>query len=188
MIRIEYRLTTHRTLLGGQAEVPRYRGRLADLGYRTGHRRVAIAVDHQARVGLQHRSGIECRRQAIGDAGDADVPGDMPLQFAARAARAAPVRPGSCDRRGRRPAAGPIGRPHAARARGMVHPVTAMLSSSAIGVLCIREWLVMVLAHRRGDRPKATWRRSPVTQWTTCLPKLRCNRGASCRPGRYALS
>src|ERR1700722_7150829 len=81
VIRVEYRLPPCGTLLVRQPEVSWDRRGLAYLGYRARHAGVAIAVDDEAGIGLQHCGGIECRRQAVGDAGDADVPGDMPLQL-----------------------------------------------------------------------------------------------------------
>ena len=42
----------------------------------------AVAVDHQSRIGLQHRRRIEQPRQRLGDAGNADVPGDVAFKLA----------------------------------------------------------------------------------------------------------
>src|ERR1700722_12780871 len=84
MIGIEDRLPAR--FGGGAAErfVAGYRGRLADARDRTWRRRRAIAVDHQPRITLRDQMGIELFRQRVGDAGDADVPGDMPRQLAGR--------------------------------------------------------------------------------------------------------
>ena len=39
--------------------------------------RATVAVDDEPRVGLQYRRCVERLGQALGDAGDADIPGDM---------------------------------------------------------------------------------------------------------------
>ena len=44
--------------------------------------RRAVAVDHQPRIALRDQMRVEMLRQRLGDAGNADIPGDMPRQFA----------------------------------------------------------------------------------------------------------
>ena len=44
--------------------------------------RRAVAVDHEPRVALHDQMGVEMFRERLRDAGNADVPGDVPHQFA----------------------------------------------------------------------------------------------------------
>ena len=44
--------------------------------------RRAVAVDDEPRVALHDQMGVEMFRQRLRDAGNADVPGDVPHQFA----------------------------------------------------------------------------------------------------------
>jgi len=57
---------------------------LADLRHGGGPGRVAVAVDDEAGIGLQDGGGVEVAGEAFGDAGDADVPGDVALAFGFR--------------------------------------------------------------------------------------------------------
>ena len=43
--------------------------------------RRAVAVDHQPRIALRDQMRVELFRQRLRDAGNADVPGDVPRQF-----------------------------------------------------------------------------------------------------------
>ena len=71
-------------LMLAQTHVSRYRGELADLRDRGLRTRRAVAVDDQARIVLLHDGGIQRIRQMGGDAGDADVPGDVAHGFGFR--------------------------------------------------------------------------------------------------------
>ena len=44
--------------------------------------RRTVAVDHEPRIALHDQMRVEMLRQHLGDAGNADVPGDVPRQFA----------------------------------------------------------------------------------------------------------
>ena len=48
-----------------------------------------VAVDHEPRVALHDQMRVEILRHPLGDAGDADVPADVPLQLALRQAEIA---------------------------------------------------------------------------------------------------
>ena len=52
-------------------------GVLAGLRDRTRHRRVAVAVDHEPRIGLHDQRRVQGRRQPAPDLGNADIPGDV---------------------------------------------------------------------------------------------------------------
>ncbi len=67
-------------------------GDFADLRDGAGHGGVAVAVDHQARIGLADQRGVEAIRHAHGDGGGADVVGDVPLVFRGRDAEVAKLR------------------------------------------------------------------------------------------------
>ena len=64
-----------------EADIAGDRRMFADFRHRGRPGRVAVAIDHQARIGLQYRGRIQQCRQAFGDPGDADVPSDMPRAF-----------------------------------------------------------------------------------------------------------
>ena len=58
---------------------------LADLGDPTRHRRVAVAVDHEARIkNLADEGGIERIRKLHSNGGCADIIGDVPLHLLIR--------------------------------------------------------------------------------------------------------
>jgi hypothetical protein len=51
--------------------------------------RLAVAVDHQPRIGLADETGVEARRQPLAGRGDADVPGDVAVHLGHRDAQIA---------------------------------------------------------------------------------------------------
>ena len=57
-------------------------GRLADARDRACRGRRAVAVDHQPRITLRDQMRIELFRQRVGNACNADIPGDVPLELA----------------------------------------------------------------------------------------------------------
>src|SRR5438876_3732803 len=56
-------------------------GRLADLRHRALDLGVAVAIDDEARIGLQNDRRIQQPRQLAADLADSDIPGDMPPSF-----------------------------------------------------------------------------------------------------------
>ena len=68
--------------LAGEAFIAGNDGGLADARYRTRCIQRAIAVDHEPRIGLRDQMRIKVHSQRARHAGNADVPGDMPRQFA----------------------------------------------------------------------------------------------------------
>jgi hypothetical protein len=82
MIGIKNLAAARLALVLGDAAIAGDRGVLADNRDRCVPVRAAVAVDDEPRIGLQYRRGIERARQALGDASDPDIPGDMTLPFA----------------------------------------------------------------------------------------------------------
>jgi hypothetical protein len=58
--------------------------KLADFRDRCLRSRHAVAVNDQARAILLHQSGVELVREKAADRGDADIPGDVTLEFSRR--------------------------------------------------------------------------------------------------------
>lgn len=81
MVGVKDRLPACLALRRAQRAIAWNGGCLAHFGDRVGGRRIAIAVDHEARIELQRRGGIERLAQALGHARDANVPGDMAHTF-----------------------------------------------------------------------------------------------------------
>jgi len=81
MVGVKDRLPACLALRRAQGAIAWNGGCLAHFGDRVGSRRIAIAVDHEARIELQRRGGIERPAQALGHARDANVPGDMAHTF-----------------------------------------------------------------------------------------------------------
>ena len=78
--------------IAGEAFIAGNDGRFADARDRTCGVRRPVAVDHQPRIALRDQMRIEMFRQRVGDAGNADVPGDMPCQLVLRQAEIAEPR------------------------------------------------------------------------------------------------
>ena len=89
MVGIEDRRPPRRGGVSGQPFIAGDDGRFAETRDRTRRFRRTVAVDHQPRIALRDQVGVEVFRQRVGDAGDADIPGDMPLEFAGRQAEIA---------------------------------------------------------------------------------------------------
>jgi len=81
MVGVKDRLPACLALRRAQRAIAWNGGCLAHFGDRVGGRRIAIAVDHEARIELQRRGGIERLAQALGHARHANVPGDMAHTF-----------------------------------------------------------------------------------------------------------
>jgi hypothetical protein len=56
-------------------------GQLAEPRHGIVAARLAVAVDHQPRIGLAHQGGVQMLGEAAGDAQGADVPGDVTRQL-----------------------------------------------------------------------------------------------------------
>src|ERR1700730_9347571 len=84
MVGIEYLLVPRLYRVARQAFVAGNQGRFADARDRTWRARRTIAVDHQPRIALRDQMRVEMFRQRLGDAGNADIPGDMPRQLGCR--------------------------------------------------------------------------------------------------------
>ena len=82
MVGIEDRPAPRLGRVAGKAFIARNGGGFADARDRTWRRRRTIAVDHQPRVALRDQMRVEMFRERVGDAGNADIPGDVPRQFA----------------------------------------------------------------------------------------------------------
>ena len=70
MVGVKDRLPACLALRRAQGAIAWNGGCLAHFGDRVGGRRIAIAVDHEARIELQRRGGIERLAQALGHARD----------------------------------------------------------------------------------------------------------------------
>ncbi len=75
-----------------QPLVARHHGAVAERREPPRRPRRAIAVDHQSRVGLGDRPGVQQARQFHRDPGNADVPADVAIQFGRRQAQVAQCR------------------------------------------------------------------------------------------------
>ena len=72
--------------LVGKADIAGNRGRLADFGDRTGHRRLTIAIDDEPRIDLLDETGIHIVGHDARYRGNADIPGDVPIELRGRQA------------------------------------------------------------------------------------------------------
>ena len=79
VVGLEDRPPARRAVVLAKAFVAGDRGCFADDGDRGRVSRRAVAVDHQPRIGLEHRGRVEQRGKPFGDRGDTDVPGDVAL-------------------------------------------------------------------------------------------------------------
>ena len=97
---------------GIQLLVARYLGAVAAFGDQRRRGVWAVAVDHQARVRLGDRHRVQRRGQPGGDARDADVPADVPVQLRLRQPEVA--------QHARHPLAGVVGDQQPRRTAGCV--------------------------------------------------------------------
>ena len=72
-----------------QVEIGRYRGAIADGRDEVRCMRRTVAVDHQARIGLEHRRRVQPFAQGARQALGPDVEGDVPVHLGARHAQIA---------------------------------------------------------------------------------------------------
>ena len=98
-----------------QSFIARYRGGVADQRDRACGMRRAVAVDHQPRIALRDQMRVELFRQRLRDAGNADVPGDVPRQFLRCEAERRRAAWGSAARNGRMSAETANGRQNCTR-------------------------------------------------------------------------
>ena len=84
MVGIEDRLPPRLGRLARKAFVAGDDGRFADARDRARRVGRTVAVDHQPRIALRDQMRVQMLRQRVGDAGNADIPGDMPRQLARR--------------------------------------------------------------------------------------------------------
>ena len=76
-----------------EVAVARNLGGFADLRYRARDIGVAVAINHQARIGLQDQRRIQQARKLTPDGANADIPCNMPQSFGFRQTeRAEPAR------------------------------------------------------------------------------------------------
>ena len=81
MIGIEDRTAPHLDRLARQSLIAGNGGGFADQRDRACDMRRPVAVDHQPRIALRDQMGVELLRQLLGDAGNADIPRDVPRQL-----------------------------------------------------------------------------------------------------------
>ena len=114
MVGIEDRGSPRADLRCAQSQVARNAGPLTQRRNRAGNVRIAVAVDHEPRIVLGDERSIKRRRNFMGYAEAADVPGNVPFQLGRRHAevtqlsRNAPARVVNHDDEVRRPLRAPL--------------------------------------------------------------------------------